>query len=228
MAKIEKIKVKDIVPADYNPRQISQSQTNKLKNSLSTFGLVDPIVINLKNNHIIGGHQRFDVLVEEYEELNLIKLGDVGWVFSDTELKIESEEHEKALNLALNKIDGDWDYDKLTVVLQEISLSTLDVEITGFDEIEIEDILFDEDDDLEDEVVDRSIEEAFNNIYEGISENEELNDGKSDNRIISFYTSDSDLFYKFLNFLGLSSIKLDKKRNIKLEDLECLKELDTD
>ena len=83
MVKIEKIKITDIIPADYNPRLISESETNKLKNSLSTFGLVDPIVINLKNKHIIGGHQRFDVLIDQhlednkiFDELNLIKLGD--------------------------------------------------------------------------------------------------------------------------------------------------------
>lgn len=231
MPEVEKIKIEDITPADYNPRQISDNEMNKLKNSLEEFGLVDPIVVNLKNNTIISGHQRFNILQndsENYKELNLIRLGDIGWVFTDTELKIESVEHEKALNLRLNNSSGDWDYDKLTLVLEEIKLEGLDVNLTGFDEIEIEDILFDEDDDLEDDVVDRSIEEAFNNIYEGLSENEELNDGKSDNRIISFYTADPDLFYKFLNFLGLSSVKLDKKRNIRLEDLECLKEQDTD
>ena len=208
---------------------------SKLKTSLEGFGLVDPIVVNHKNNNIISGHQRFSILHNEYikdekkyNKLNLIRLGDIGWVFTDTDLKIESAEHEKALNLRLNNLSGDWDYDKLELVLKEIELEGLDVTLTGFGEIEIEDILFDEDDDLEDEVVDRSIEEAFSNIYDGLTENEELNDGKSDNRIISFYTADEDLYYKFLNFLGLSSIKLDKKRNVRLEDLECLKEPDTD
>ena len=231
----EKIKITDIVPADYNPRLISERDKVKLKNSLSRYGLVDPIVINLKNNHIIGGHQRFDVLLDEYlidnekyNELNIIRLGDIGWVFADDDLKIESDDDEKALNLALNKISGEWDYDKLGLVLEEISLDGFDVTLTGFDEIEIEDILFDENDDLDDEVVDRNIEEAFNSIYDGLSENEELNDGKSDNRIISFYTSDEDLYYKFLDYLNLDSIKLDKKRNVKLEDLECLKEPATD
>ena len=150
MVEIEKIKITDITPADYNPRLISESETNKLKNSLSTFGLVDPIVINLKNNHIIGGHQRFDVLIDQhledntiFEELNLIRLGDIGWVFTDTDLKIESEDHEKALNLALNKISGDWDYDKLTTLFSDLQMSDLDVELTGFDDTEIEVLLDD-------------------------------------------------------------------------------------
>ena len=217
MVEVGKIKVDELISPDWNPREIADSEMEKLKNSIKEFGYVDYLIVNKHNNHIVGGNQRFEALKElGYTELDVIFI-------HETDIN-----KEKTLNVALNKISGDWDYDKLTTVLEEIKLDGLDVVLTGFDEIEIEDILFDEDDDLEDDVVDRSIEEAFNNIYEGLSENEELNDGKSDNRIISFYTADPDLFYKFLNFLGLSSVKLDKKRNIRLEDLECLKEQDTD
>lgn len=144
MVNIEKIKITDIIPADYNPRIISDEELLKLRNSIDEFGLVDPIIINLKNNKIIGGHQRFDVLINQYmvdndfyAELNLLKFGDIGWVFTDTDLKIESEEHEKALNLALNKISGDWDTDKLQIILEEIKLSPIDIILTGFDDIEL-------------------------------------------------------------------------------------------
>lgn len=140
MVNIEKIKITDIVPAEYNPRKISDEELLKLKNSIGEFGLVDPIIINLKNNKIIGGHQRFDVLINEYmlnndfyAELNILKFGDVGWVFTDTDLRIESEEHEKALNLALNKISGEWDFEKLAIVLDELELKEFDIELTGFD-----------------------------------------------------------------------------------------------
>lgn len=143
MVDIEKIKITDIVPADYNPRSISDEELTKLSNSIDEFGLVDPIIINLKNNKIIGGHQRYDVLVNQYildndfyAELNLLKFGDIGWVFTDTDLKIESEEHEKALNLALNKISGEWDSDKLSTLLDELKLKEFDIELTGFDDLE--------------------------------------------------------------------------------------------
>ena len=121
---IEKIKITDIIPAEYNPRQISDEELTKLTNSINEFGLVDPIIINLKNNKIIGGHQRYDVLINQYildnnfyAELNLLRFGDIGWIFTDTDLKIESEEHEKALNLALNKIrvnqrKGDYEFSR--------------------------------------------------------------------------------------------------------------------
>ena len=150
--KVEKIKITDLIPSDYNPRIMPENEATKLRNSLETFGLVDPIVINLKNNHIIGGHQRFEVLIDQhlednkiFDELNLIRLGDIGWVFTDTDLKVESEDHEKALNLSLNKISGEWDSEKLFVILEELEVNNFDIELTGFDgfdeEIEIKGLL---------------------------------------------------------------------------------------
>ena len=138
------ISINDLISPTYNPRQISKEEMQKLENSINEFGLVSPIVINLKNNHIIGGNQRFNTLLsinqkkgDFYKELTLIKLGDIGLAFIDEDLTVESEDHEKALNLALNKISGEWDFEKLSVVLDELELSTIDVSLTGFDEIEI-------------------------------------------------------------------------------------------
>ena len=129
-----------------------EKESAKLRNSLENFGLVDPIVINLKNNHIIGGHQRFEVLIDQhlednkiFDELNLIRLGDIGWVFTDTDLKVESDDHEKALNLSLNKISGEWDTEKLFVILEELEVNNFNIDLTGFDgfdeEIEIKGLL---------------------------------------------------------------------------------------
>lgn len=162
---IEHIKITDLKPAEYNPRRISEEDYQKLKNSISTFGLVDPIIVNLKNMHIVGGHQRYDVLLDEHmldndfmAELPMIRLGDVGFVFTDTELSIRDDDHEKALNLALNKISGEWDNDKLAEVLEDLEDSDLDLELTGFDELESSVLLdndlldlFNEDDITDDE-----------------------------------------------------------------------------
>ena len=217
MVEVGKINIDELVSPEWNPREISDEEMEKLKNSLKEFGYVDYLVVNKHNNHIVGGNQRYHALKEMgYEELDVIFI-------EEPDLN-----REKTLNIALNKISGDWDNERLEELLNELNTSDIELILTGFDEFELEGLLFDTDEDLDDEVVDRSIEEAFNNIYEGLSENEELNDAKSDNRIISFYTADEDLYYKFLNFLGLNSIKLDKKRNVRLEDLECLKEPDTD
>lgn len=144
---IEHIKITDLKPAEYNPRRISDEDYQKLKNSISTFGLVDPIIVNLKNMHIVGGHQRYDVLLDQsmedndfVAELPMIRLGDVGFVFTDTSLSIEDDDHEKALNLALNKISGEWDELKLQPLLEELELSPINIELTGFDELELEEL----------------------------------------------------------------------------------------
>lgn len=147
---IEHIKITDLKPAEYNPRRISDEDYQKLKNSISTFGLVDPIIVNLKNMHIVGGHQRYDVLLDEHmldndflAELPMIRLGDVGFVFTDTELSIRDDDHEKALNLALNKISGEWDELKLQPLLEELELSPIDIQLTGFSEPELEELNID-------------------------------------------------------------------------------------
>lgn len=146
---IEKIKITDIKPAEYNPRQISSEELQKLTNSINEFGLVDPIIINLKNNKIIGGHQRYEVLINQYmldgdfyAELNLIRMGDIGWIFTETDLHIESEDHEKALNLALNKISGEWDFEKLGEILDELTINDFNIELTGFDNIQTDELNF--------------------------------------------------------------------------------------
>ena len=61
--KIEQIKASKLKPATYNPRQISTKQYKDLKNSITKFGLVDPIIVN-KDFTVIGGHQRLKVLNE--------------------------------------------------------------------------------------------------------------------------------------------------------------------
>ena len=144
--KFEKINIKDIIPAEYNPRKISEEEFQKLQYSIENHGIIDPIIINLKNMHIIGGHQRFDVLVNmNYDEdLNLLKLGDIGWVFTNTDLKVKDSNYEKAMNLSLNKISGEWDEDKLKPLLEDLQLSGLDIELTGFSDFELESLFLEE------------------------------------------------------------------------------------
>lgn len=136
----EKIKTSDLIPADYNPRFMQPEEIQKLKKNMNTFGLVDPIIINLKNNHIIGGHQRFNILKKDVKELNLLRLGDIGWAFHETDLKLEDEAKEKALNLSLNKLDGEFDEEKLNNLFKELTKTNIDLDLTGFNDIEILDI----------------------------------------------------------------------------------------
>lgn len=144
---IEKIHISDITPAEYNPRILEDDEYEKLSRSIGTFGLVDPIIINLKNNKIIGGHQRYQILYDEYihseknfEDLSLIRFGDIGWVFLNTDLELPTENDEKALNIALNKISGEWDYPKLNILLGDLSISGFDVTLTGFENLDTVDL----------------------------------------------------------------------------------------
>lgn len=185
---IEKIDIHSLVPADYNPRKISDKDYKNLKNSIDEFGIVDPIIINLKDNTIIGGHQRFDVLFYENEssEMNLIRLGDIGWVFPDTNLKIIDKNHEKALNLALNRVHGEWDEDLLNNVLIELEELNLD-HLTGFD-LELDDISYDFISRI-DEEYDETESEEYNEWEEYDDEDEIEN---TDNEIIEEFESEEE------------------------------------
>ena len=135
--KFVKKKVADLIPADYNPRkdlQPGDPDYEKLKCSMKEFGYVDPIIWNQQTGHVVGGHQRLKILQDEG-----IKEAECVVVNLD-------EEKEKALNIVLNKISGDWDKDKLALLMTDLQASDLDVSLTGFDEDEISDLLAAEDD----------------------------------------------------------------------------------
>lgn len=146
----ETIKITDITPARYNPRKISNEDYKKLTNSIAEYGLVDPIIINLQNMHIIGGHQRYDVLLEQYingnedyAELELIRRGDIGWIFPKGDLEVKDLNHEKALNIVLNKVQGEFDLEKLEDLFNDLSTEGLDLELTGFSRSEAKNIFKD-------------------------------------------------------------------------------------
>jgi len=129
---IRKIPIDKINPAPYNPRkdlQPGDPEYEKLKRSMQEFGYVEPIVWNKRTGNIVGGHQRYKVLLD-------MGMREVDCVVVDMD-----ETKEKALNLALNKIQGDWDYLKLKDLLQELDTGEFDIELTGFDMDEIEDLV---------------------------------------------------------------------------------------
>ena len=65
--KIKSMNIADLKPAKYNPRKDlkpGDKEYEQLKKSIVAFGYVDPIIVNSRNNVVIGGHQRFKVLAE--------------------------------------------------------------------------------------------------------------------------------------------------------------------
>jgi hypothetical protein len=84
------IPLSDLKPAPYNPRTISQDAINGLAASLERFGVVEPIVWNERTKHIVGGHQRFEVLKQRGDTEAQVIVVDLD------------EREEKALNVTLN------------------------------------------------------------------------------------------------------------------------------
>lgn len=131
---MEKIKIEKLNPAEYNPRKDlkpGDSEYEKLKTSIQTFGYVEPVLWNKRTGNIIGGHQRFKVLVE-------LGQTEIDCVVVDMDL-----ENEKALNIALNKVSGDWDKDKLMLLISDLQGADFDVSLTGFDPSELDDLFKD-------------------------------------------------------------------------------------
>ena len=128
---IEKRKLTELKPAEYNPRidlQPGDTEFEKIRRSITEFGYVDPIIIN-SDGTIIGGHQRYKVLLDMGETETEVSIVDLD------------KDQEKALNIALNKTGGDWEPEKLQELIGEIDISGLDTTLTGFDANEIRNMI---------------------------------------------------------------------------------------
>lgn len=120
--KVEQRKVFDLKFYPGNPRQMSEDVLDDLKKSIKEFGFVDPLIIN-EENEVIGGNQRLKAAIEEGLEevpVTIIKL---------------PKDKEKALNLALNKIQGRFDNALLFEFIKDLSVDMVD--LSGFSEQEI-------------------------------------------------------------------------------------------
>lgn len=122
--KTKVMKIKDIEVAKYNPRKQlkpGDKEYEALNTSISNFGVVVPLIYNEATKTLISGHQRLNVLKNN-------GVTEVEVVVVNLPLS-----KEKALNIAMNKIDGKWDFDKLDELLSEIAVNLGDVKLTGFD-----------------------------------------------------------------------------------------------
>lgn len=130
----EKKNTADLLPAGYNPRKDlkpGDAEYEKLKRSIEQFGYVDPVIWNKTTGRVVGGHQRLKVLM------------DMGMTEVDCVVVEMDEDKEKALNIALNKISGDWDKDKLALLIADLQGADFDVSLTGFEPAEIDDLFKD-------------------------------------------------------------------------------------
>jgi len=128
---IEKKNTADLLPAEYNPRKDlkpGDTEYEKLKRSIEQFGYVEPVIWNKTTGRVVGGHQRLKVLL------------DMGITEVDCVVVEMDEEKEKALNIALNKISGEWDKNKLALLIADLQGADFDVSLTGFDPAELDDL----------------------------------------------------------------------------------------
>lgn len=127
----EKRKLGALIAADYNPRKAltpDDAEYQKIKRSIVEFGYVDPIIIN-EDGTIIGGHQRCTVLK------------DLGYTEVDVVVVSLDKQKEKALNIALNKITGEWDEIKLKDLLLDLDLGDFDISLTGFEQDDLSELV---------------------------------------------------------------------------------------
>ena len=124
---IVKKNVAELKFAPYNPRYISDTEMEKLKKSIKEFGLVEPLVWNKRTGYVVGGNQRLQALME-------LGVKEVDVIVIDLD-----DDEEKALNVALNKISGEWDYEKLEELFHKLDTDLYS--LTGFDDVEIEDLI---------------------------------------------------------------------------------------
>lgn len=120
--------------APYNPRILNKTAARKLRESLKTNGLLQPIIFNQRTGHIVGGHQRV-------AQLDAIETKPD--YFMDVAVVDLDDKQERAVNIQLNNtaVMGSWDMDALGDMLKDIG----DLESTGFEIVDLQ-LMFDDPD----------------------------------------------------------------------------------
>lgn len=146
-------KIRELNRATYNPRIDlipGDSEYENLRRSITTYGMLIPVIWNKRTNNVVGGHQRLTVLENEGETEVDVSVVDLD------------ETQERQLNVALNKIEGGWDEEKLAELLLDLGE---DATLTGFTQQEIDSLTNDIDSLIDGDTVDeelKAIEELFN------------------------------------------------------------------
>ncbi|MGH7458565.1 MAG: ParB N-terminal domain-containing protein [Longimicrobiaceae bacterium] len=128
--KIESAPIDSLRPDPDNPRLMSRHDGEALKRSLAEYGAVEPAVVN-QDGQIIGGHMRIAAARE------------LGWTEFPVIRVDLAPARAKLLNLALNRISGEWDTDKLSELLYDLGSAGADLGLSGFEADEIEKLLAD-------------------------------------------------------------------------------------
>lgn len=146
-------KLSDLTAHPRNPRKISDPKLKMLEKSLARFGDLSGFVWNVRFNRLVGGHQRGKVLPPDAEihatplkEKSKVGTVAAGHVLIDGERfayrEVDWDENiEKAAMIAANKHGGEWDFKILPELLLDLDQMNFDLELTGFDNEEMVNIM---------------------------------------------------------------------------------------
>jgi ParB-like chromosome segregation protein Spo0J len=133
--KIQYLPIDNLVPYQRNPRTHSEEQIEQIAASIREFGFTNPILIDA-NQGIIAGHGRFAAA----KELGLDKVPCI-------DLSHMTDEQKRAYIIADNKLtlNGGWNEELLRLELTDLKELGANLELTGFDAMELADIMLGKD-----------------------------------------------------------------------------------
>jgi ParB-like chromosome segregation protein Spo0J len=124
------VPIDDLRPDPANPRKISNTELDALTRSLREFGFVQPVLARHHDKIVIGGHQR------------LVAARRLGWKTVPVIFLDLTDEQARLLNLALNRISGEWDEQLLSRLLADLkALPAVDLSLAGFSDEELKKLL---------------------------------------------------------------------------------------
>lgn len=206
---IQKVKTEILKIASYNPRKDLKEKDpeyQKIKNSIQEFGYISPIIIN-NDMTVISGHQGLTVLE------------DLGYKKIECSVQNLDKTHEKALNLALNKINGIWDNEKLEKILAELKELEFDMDITGFSADELNEIF---NDTLEATEDDFDVEKELEEIKEPITK---IGDTwiLGNHRLVCGDSTNKEAVERLMNNREADMVLTDPPYNVNVENSQGMK-----
>ena len=127
---VEQLPIEALHPDPGNPRRIGEAELAALTRSIATFGVVDPVLARRADRRVIAGHQR------------LVAARRAGLTTVPVILLDIAEEDARLLNVALNRIGGEWDADLLARLLIDLrATAARDLTLSGFAEPDLQDLL---------------------------------------------------------------------------------------
>ncbi|EKD0004358.1 ParB N-terminal domain-containing protein [Escherichia coli] len=139
--KIEYLPVGKLLRYAKNSRTHSDEQVEQLVNSIREFGFTNPVLIDEKNE-LIAGHGRLAAAeILEMDKVPAIRLSNL------------SEKQKKAYRIADNKLalNAGWDMQLLAEEVKELMDDDFDIDLLGFNDAELDEMLSDEQQQEEDD-----------------------------------------------------------------------------